>query len=198
MLHGPRVERGLSVSGNVSVAAGPTHTEGDEGGIRLRNGTAGVGLGYGWRAADRANPSLFVGGYVPILFPVAQLDVFMQAPEAWTGPTSGGVGVNVAVDHVAPYLQWGMVDAKGTGWSILQGVSVRTDDNVQDGQVSWMPGVAAHFGLGRQRLHLYAMGAFGRLHRSCFSETGGSRTCPGDRAYALLAGLAIEHRFRRE
>ena len=194
MLHGPRVERGFALSANVSMAAGPTHTEGDEGGLRLRNGTAGLGLGYGWRAAKRKQPSVFVGAYVPIAFPAAQLDVFTQAPEAWTGPTSGGVGVNVAWDHVAPYLQWGMVNARGSGWSILQGVSVRTDENEQDGQVAWTPGVAAHFGLGQQRVYLYAMGAFGRLNRTCFSETG-SRICAGDRSYALLAGLAYEYHF---
>ena len=197
MLHGPRVEEGLSMTINVTRAMGPTHTEGDNGGIRLRNGTAGLGVGRGWRGTTPTNASFFVGAYVPVTVLAAQLDLFAQAPAAWTGPTSGGVGVNVARDHLAPYVQWGVVSDSGSGWSVIQGINVRHDTNEQDGQVSWMPGAAAHVGLGQQRLHFYVLGAFGRLNSTCFTPTGG-RLCAGDRAYALLAGLSVEHRFRRK
>jgi hypothetical protein len=195
MLHGPRVERGGSLTANVSTATGPQHTEGDYGGIRLRNESVGLGFGYGWRGNTPSEPSLFLGAYVPVLFPFAQLDLFVQAPEAWSGPTAGGLGVNVAIDHVQPYLQWGMMSANGTGWSILQGVSVRSDGSAQAGQVSWMPGVAAHIGRGQHRVHLYAMGAFGRLRGNCYAD---GRNCAGERTYALLGGVAYQFRFRRD
>jgi hypothetical protein len=88
-----------------------------------------------------------------------------------------------------------MASDSGSGWSVIQGINVRHDSNAQNGQVSWMPGVATHIGLGQQRLHFYVLGAFGRLNTSCFTPTG-SRSCAGDRAYAILAGLVVEHRFR--
>lgn len=192
VMHGPRVEKGLSGFAGASVTRGPTHTEGDEGGIRLRNAPIGLGVGYGWRGATRHEASLFTGLYVPIAFPFAQLDLFAQAPEAWTGATMGGAGMNVAIDHVAPYLQWGRVNDRGSGWSLIQGVSMRTDDEHSLRQLTWTPGLAAHIGGSRSRVHLYAMGAFGRIRRSCVATS----EC-GTRTWALQTGLTLELLLRK-
>jgi hypothetical protein len=197
MLHGPRVEPGLSGTVNISQVAGPTHTEGDYGGLHLRNASVGLGVGYGWRAATAHRPSFFAGAYVPVVFPFAQLDLFAQAPEAWTGPTSGGLGVNAAIDHVAPYLQWGVVSAAGFGWSTTQGLNVRYGGGEENGKVSWTPGVAAHLGVGRHRVHLFAMGAFGQMRRICVDANFRQGGCAGERSHAVLGGVAFEFRLRR-
>jgi hypothetical protein len=193
VMHGPRVQPGLVGSVTASVAAGPTYTEGDEGGMRARNAPVGAGIGYGWRGATAARPSVFAGVHVPIVFPLAQLDVYVQAPESWLSRGTGGVGVNTSIEHAAPYLQWGVVDADGRGWSTIQGLSVRFTGGEGRTIFAWTPGVVAHVGSGHGRAHLYAMAAVGR-HRSCSQVPFQSVECGVHGTYALLAGATLELR----
>lgn len=196
VMHGPRVLPGLSGTLTASAAAGPTYTEGDAGGIYARNPTIGAGVGYGWRASSPAKPSIYAGLHVPILFPLAQLDVYAQAPESWTTRGVGGVGINASIEHAAPYFQWGVVNAKGRGWSTIQGFSFRFTGGDERTIFAWTPGVAAHLGSGRTLAHVYAMAALGR-NRTCTQEPYQAVRCGVGGTYALLAGVTLELRRRR-
>ena len=46
--HGPRVEDGFVFGLTAATTSGDTHTEGDEGGFALREGTFGPFIGQGW------------------------------------------------------------------------------------------------------------------------------------------------------
>ncbi len=198
VLHGPQVEPGPRGAAVASVAAGPTYVEGDEGGIRLRNAPVGLGVGHGWRAASDARPSLFVGAFVPVYFPMAQLDVYLQAPRAWTGGAAGGLGLNVGTGQATPYLQVGRVSARGTGWSTVQGWSVRRGSEFRSRSVAWVPGLAGHLGGTRTTLHVFAMGAVGREPGDCLTLPATGRECrPGRRSRTLLGGAALEVHGRR-
>jgi len=198
VLHGPQVEPGLRGTAVASIAAGPTYVEGDEGGIRLRNAPIGLGIGHGWRATSDARPSLFVGAFVPIFFPAAQLDVYVQAPRAWTGGASGGLGLNIGGEQATPYLQVGRVSARGTGWSTIQGLSVRAGSEHRSRSVAWVPGLAGHVGGTRTTLHVFAMGAVGREPGDCLTlPATGRESRPGRHSRTLLGGAALEVHGRR-
>ena len=198
VLHGPEVERGVVGGLTGMVASGPTYTEGDAGGIRLRNPPVGLSLGHGWAAPTRRSPGVFVGAHVPVLFPAAQLDLYVQVPRAWTGASAGGVGVNVDLERVHPYAQWGRVDARGSGWYLLQGVSVRQRDQFETRSVAWVPGVGTQFGHPRATVHLFALAAFGRIPGRCLPYAVERGCVPGARSHALSAGATVlAHRARR-
>ena len=50
----------------LSTTSGDAHTEGDEGGIFLRNGIIGAYGGYGWASSSRTNPGFYLGIAVPV------------------------------------------------------------------------------------------------------------------------------------
>src|SRR5687767_7117917 len=73
--HGPRVESGLSVGATGAVTYGPTHVEGDEGGINLREGVVGPYVGYGWAPTSPNRAGAYIGLAVPLLFTLRQGDL---------------------------------------------------------------------------------------------------------------------------
>src|SRR5206468_1469490 len=117
MMHGARVEDGAAVGITAATTSGPAHVEGDEGGIRLRQGMIGLYTGYGWAAATSHQPGFYLGATVPVFFPAAQIDAYMQMPPAWTGSYSAGVGTTADFLGATGYAQFGQQNERGSGWS---------------------------------------------------------------------------------
>jgi hypothetical protein len=195
--HGPRVEPGLAAGLTGAYTVGPTHVEGDEGGIRLRSGVVGAYGGYGWAPASARAPRLHVAIAVPILFPLAQVDAFVQAPPAWTGPLSAGAGIVASSEGVHAYGQAGRVSARGMGWYLTGGYGRRESwSTVESSSPAWFGAAAVQLAAGHARTHLFVQGADGRIPGRCPFGQGG-RCERGERARALAVGATLGWARRR-
>jgi hypothetical protein len=198
--HGPRVESGLSVGATGAVTYGPTHVEGDEGGINLREGVVGPYVGYGWAPSSPGRAGAYIGLAVPLLFTLAQVDVYVQAPPAWTGPLSAGAGVVASPEGVHGYGQVGRVSDRGLGWYLTGGYGRRESwSTAQSSSPAWFGGAAIQLATGRFRTHLFVQGADGRIPGNCFTESpSGPEVCArGERARAVALGATLGWHSRR-
>ena len=195
--HGPRVEPGLAAGLTAAYTRGPTHVEGDEGGIRLRSGVVGAYGGYGWTPASARAPRLYLAVAVPILFPHAQVDAFVQAPPAWTGALSTGAGVVASVEGVHVYGQAGRVSDRGMGWYLTGGYGRRESwSTEQSSSPAWFGAAAVQLAAGHARAHLFVQGADGRIPGQCRVVPGGP-CARGERARAVAVGATVGWARRR-
>jgi hypothetical protein len=196
VMHGARVEQGASIGLTAATTGGDTHTEGDEGGIYLRTGNIGAYAGYGWESTSATNPGFYLGIAVPVLFPATQVDAYLQAPPAWTGPVQAGIGAAVNYESAHAYAMLGRQNDLGTGWSLHAGYGDRGAASSFLGRSpAFVAGGAGHFTFARHgRLQVYVQGALGRDPEDCLSDPPGStiRLCtPGRPSRALAAGVAL-------
>jgi hypothetical protein len=177
--HGPRVESGLTAGVTGAYTWGPTHVEGDEGGINLREGVVGPYAGYGWAPARATRPGVYLGVAVPAYFPLAQVDAYVQAPPAWTGPLSAGVGVVASLEGVHGYGQVGRVNDRGVGVYLTGGYGSReSTSRIQGSSPAWFGGAALQLATGHLRTQLFVQGATGHAPDWCREEPGLPRECP--------------------
>ena len=205
--HGPRVEPGLTAGVTGAYTRGPEHVEGDEGGIELRSGAVGPYVGYGWAPPDRgrgqaaspASPRLYLGVMGPVLFTFAQLDAFVQAPPAWTGPLSAGAGLVASTEGVHVYGQAGRVSDRGRGFYLTGGYGRRQSwSRVEGSSPAWFGGAAVQLAAGHARAQLFVQGATGRIPGDCTAERGEPRSCaPGERAHSVALGASLGWHRRR-
>jgi hypothetical protein len=196
LMHGARVENGASFGLTASTTSGPTHVEGDEGGIYLRSGTIGAYGGYGWAPSSPTNPGFHVGVAVPVLFPATQLDAYVQAPPAWTGPLQAGIGATVDYESVHGYAMLGRQDDRGNGWSLHGGYGQRgAQSDFLGRSPALVAGGALHFAFARHgRVQAYVQTAQGRNPEDCFSDPPGATTrrcTPGRSTSAVTLGAAV-------
>ena len=192
--HGPRVENGFVFGVTAAATTGDTHTEGDEGGFALREGVFGPFVGQGWAATDRQKPSAYVGLVVPVFFPFAQLDVFMQAPQAWTGSLAAGLGATGSIEGGSLYTQFGFQPERGVGWQAMAGYGVRASSATdQSTSPAWVGNVGLSFASGHFRGLLFVQGADGRAPGYCSTEpVTQARQCEtGPHARAVSIGISL-------
>lgn len=193
--HGPRIDNGPALGISGSLTGGPTYTEGDDGGVRVRTGMIGAHVSHGWAPKTPKHPGLFAGLTVPVLYPMTQGELFMQLPPAWTKRFSAGAGVIASYEIVDVVGQFGEIDDTGNGWFVTQGVGRRRISQFYSNSIVSLSGVAYQFTRGNGRGYLYAQYAVGRKNQYCYFAP--SKTCPaGERKHALAVGLSVEVRRR--
>ncbi len=169
--HGPRVEHGLAFGVTAATTSGDTHTEGDEG-LALREGTFGAFIGHGWESTNRRKPAVYLGVVVPVFVPYAQADLYVQAPQAWTGPLAAGLGATGSIEGGSLYTQFGFQPERGIGWQAMAGYGVRTSSSSeQSTSPAWVGNIGLSFASGHFRGLLFAQGADGRAPGNCFTNS---------------------------
>jgi hypothetical protein len=193
IVHGPRVENGVVFGVTAATTSGDTHVEGDEG-LRLRTGTLGPFIGQGWVSADPHKPATYLGLVVPLFIPYSQLDLYVQAPPAWTGAFAAGLGATASIEGGSLYSQFGFQPDRGLGWQAMAGYGVRTS-SARDQSVSpaWVGNVGLSLASGHFRGLLFVQGADGRAPGNCFTEAATqTRHCDtGARGRAVSIGVSL-------
>src|SRR5215471_12068752 len=96
VMHGAHIEEGWIAGVTAATTSGDTHTEGDEGGIYLRQAMIGPFVGYGSASSSPAQPGYYIGAVVPVIYPFAQIDAYLELPPGLTRPVATGVGVTAS------------------------------------------------------------------------------------------------------
>ncbi|HEX7242022.1 MAG TPA: hypothetical protein VF263_17190 [Longimicrobiaceae bacterium] len=191
--HAPRVEPGSTVGATLGVRPGACDSSCSGAGEPAP--ALGVFFRHGWTSADSAGAAFSVGVFVPgaILVPVAELDLYAQAPSAPGAPVLGG-GVLLAADHLMPYLQAGKTARDGSGWYTTQGAAFTSETSGSGVSAAyWAPAVAYRLGWGDRGVHLYLSGGVGRKRTSVYGE-GATRTRSGPLRFLML-GAVLERRI---
>jgi hypothetical protein len=194
--HGPKIEDGFIVGMTGAVPSGPEHVEGDEGGIRLRNPVFGPFVGLGSASTRPQDPGYYVGVAVPWLFPLAQVDAFVQLPPAWTGPLSAGVGMIASIEHIDGYAMLGGPISRQTAWHIGVGYGTRWPDSNRSSSPAWLGSAAIENAYGRLRTQFFAQVASGRRPESCYNYPGAPPCTSGPRERAMAIGISIGRHSR--
>lgn len=197
VIHGPRIDDGLSIGGSVAITRGPTYTEGDFGGVRLRHGHVGLHTAYGWEPTSPDRPGFLAGIAVPIFFPALQMDLYMQLPPAWTRAYAGGLGVSGGIEERYVYGQFGRISNTGQGWFLTQGVGHRARGTIRGSSSVSLSGVAAQFTRRSLRTYVHLQFAYGREPGSCPSSANTSPCIPGEQSHAVSLGTTMEWRRPR-
>src|SRR5688500_8314629 len=118
VIHGPQVDPGIVGGFSLSSPSIDKQNFGGEAGERFNSATMGANLGYGWRSPQPGGSAVQVGVHVPGIVGVTftQGDLYYQLPARVTGQLDAGVGLNVAITHTMPYVQFGKISADGSGW----------------------------------------------------------------------------------
>lgn len=194
--HGPRIETGAALGVSIATTSGPTYVEGDDGGVHLRTGMIGAHLSYGWAPKSPNSPGFYTALTVPVLFPLAQVEVFMQTPPAWTPGFQMGIGGSVSYENTDAIAQFGKISDRGDGWFLMQGIARRDFSDYYGPSVASVSGAAYQFTRNHARSYLYVQYASGRQPGIC---NGLIRVCEkGDRSHALALGAAIEYWWRKK
>ena len=192
--HGPRVENGFVFGVTAATTSGDTHTEGDEGGVALREGTFGAFLGQGWASTNPRKPSAYFGLVVPAFVPYAQVDLYVQAPQAWTGPLAAGLGGTGSIEGGSLYSQVGFQPERGIGWQAMAGYGVRTSTATdQSTSPAWVGNLGLSLASGHFRGLLFVQGADGRAPGNCFTDPSTQiRRCEtGPHGRAVSIGVSL-------
>jgi hypothetical protein len=134
-------------------------------------------------------PGFSVGLFVPGLFvlPLAELDLYVQAPAAPAAPVFGG-GLLLAADHVMPYVQAGRVPPFGSGWYTTQGFAVANRPEGRGAAARyWSPAVAYRLPRGDRSAHFFLGGGIGAMHSD--DRGGGSGR---EQLRFVMAGVVVE------
>jgi hypothetical protein len=197
VIHGPRIDDGLSIGGSVAITRGPTYTEGDYGGVRLRHGHVGLHTAYGWKPSSPDRPGFLAGLAVPVFFPAVQANLYMQLPPAWTRAYAGGLGVSAGIEERYVYGQFGRISNAGQGWFLTQGLGYRARGTIRGSSSVSLSGVAAQFTRRSLRTYVHLQFAYGREPGSCPSSANTSPCILGDQSHAVSLGTTMEWRRPR-
>jgi hypothetical protein len=185
--HGPRVERGPAAVATVGASMQPCMNDGSAEKSHCPQGLTpawGVGGSYGWVARDTTGPAYLATGMLTFFDAGSvSLDVYRQGRGGPRG-TSHGVGAQVSVRALMPYVQFGRVPRGARGWYTTQGVVVTAfvpeerlgaDGDLEtlgDGvyAVYWAPALAYVRPDPAGAVHLYVAGALGRYHARRYDE----------------------------
>jgi hypothetical protein len=194
--HGPKIEDGLIVGLTGALPSGPEHVEGDEGGIRLRNPVLGPYAGFGVASTRPQDAGYYVGVAVPLLFPLTQVDAFVQLPPALTGPLSAGVGMIASIEHVDGYAMLGGQIDRLTAWHIGLGYGTRWPESNKTKSAALVGSLALEKAHGRLRTQFFVQFAHGRPPQSCPDYPGAPPCSDAPRETATAAGMSIGRHSR--
>lgn len=197
VMHGPRIEEGLSIGGSVAVTTGPTYTEEDFDAVRLRQGHVGLHTTYGWEPESPDEPGFLVGLSVPVYYPAVQASLYMQLPPAWTGAYAAGLGASGGIEDRYVYTQFGRISDAGRGWFLTQGVGHRARGTIRGSSMVGLSGVAAQFTRRSLRTYVHLQFAYGREPGACPSSANTSPCTLGDQSHAVSLGTTMEWRRPR-
>jgi hypothetical protein len=135
--------------------------------------------------------------HVPVpAFGLAQADLYLQLPPALTRVVDAGVGVNIGLYQAMPYVQFGRIQADGSGWYTTQGVTLLRPADYASNALwgwAWLPTLAYQMPGSGRTFHMFVTGGYGQEYGSCVHEC--SR--PAEDRYLLAAGVMLEfHRTR--
>ena len=199
MLHGPRIEGGLTTGVAVSYTAGPKRTRGDWGDIAYAYGPVGLNAGYGWTSERIEGLGVRLGVNVPLLVPLTQPDLYVQLPRRALLGMDGGVGVTSipGIGVVMPYAQLGALSAGGSGIYATYGFIAGSDASGEvfsgERSAAAVPGIAFQKVNGRTTTHAFAIAIFAR-DRRC---PDGVTNCERRDNWAVATGMAVEIRRRK-
>ena len=182
--HTPRVEPGPALG--VVLAARPCDSSCAE---REPVPPLGALFRHGWVRDGGTGPGFSVGLFVPgvVVLPLAELDLYVQAPAAPAAPVFGA-GLLLAADHVMPYVQAGRVPQAGSGWYTTQGFAVATRPEGRGAAARyWSPAVAYRLRRGDRSAHLFLGGGIGAMRSD--DGTGGRGREP---LRFVMAGVVVE------
>jgi len=194
VMHGAHVEDGWIAGVTAASTSGDTHTEGDEGGIYLRQAMIGPFVGYGSASSSPAQPGYYIGAVVPVVFPFAQIDAYLELPPALTRPVSTGVGFTASAESVHGYAMFGADFDRTTSWYVAGGYGSRqASDDYRTPSPVWFGNAGIVKAYGYLRTQLFVEYAAGRIPGSCFDDpVTSARTCDqGRRGRAFSAGISL-------
>ncbi len=199
VLHGPRVEPGLSYGIAASHTAGPTYPNGDLP-SKFAYGPVGVNLGYGWISRSDDGLGLRLGLHLPVPLVIgAQADTYLQLPKRALFGLDGGVGfvLSPVMSEVMPYGQIGVLGASGSGVYATYGIVGRfgEPESVIRRDRANLAGVALQKVNGKTTTRVFAFLQYGRRVFRC--SRVGDEVCKRESLAALATGMAIEYRRRR-
>jgi hypothetical protein len=189
--HGPRVADGASIGVVASITPGPEYSSGELNTPYLY-GPVGISFGRGWAARDGNSVGFYLGGHVPVPgIPWAQADLYLQAPGSMFGDFDAGIGVNAGYAKYSPYVQFGRIDAEGSGWYTTQGVTflpTTTSYAINDlyGWL-WVGGVARQWSKAGRERHVFLSGGVGAHSGDCLQNCR-----PADQRYVLTVGMSLD------
>jgi hypothetical protein len=192
--HSARVEEGWIAGVMAGTTSGDTHVEGDEGGIHLRQAAIGPFVGYGSAAARPREPGYYVGAVVPVFFPLAQLDAYLQVPPALTGSVATGLGLTASTEGLHGYGMLGADLDRRTSWYVAGGYGSRqSSSRFQSSSPAWFGNAGIVLASGYLRTQVFAQFAGGRIPGSCFDDpTTRTRVCDrGEQAHAFSLGISL-------
>ena len=195
--HGPRVKGGVSAGLTSALTRGDRRGEWDD---RVREASLlSTFAGYGWVPPSRHRPRAYAGAALPLMIPwMAQLEGYVQAPPAWTGPLAAGVGA--VVDLVAPtlYVQAGDERDQGIGWHVTGGYGRRDGaGSAESAAPAWIGAAALQLSMGQVHTHLFVQGALARRGRCAYQPAPPYECVPQGRDRALAVGASVVGYHRR-
>lgn len=199
VLHGPRIDGGLTTGVAASYTTGPKRTRGDWGDVAYAYGPVGLNAGYGWTSDRIEGLGVRLGVNVPLLVALTQPDVYVQLPRRVLLGLDGGFGVTSTPGNgvVMPYAQLGALSAGGSGIYATYGVIAGSDatDVVFSGEsgAAVVPGIAFQKVNGRTITHAFAIAIIAR-DRRC---PEGVTNCDRRDNWAVATGMAVEIRHRK-
>jgi len=200
MTHGARIEDGFIVGLTGALASGETHVEGDEGGIRLREPIIGAFIGYGSAPIRRDLPRFYVGAAVPVFFPLAQIDAYIQLPPAWTGSLAVGAGGVASIEGATGYALVGGEINPSTAWHVGAGYGRRNSSSTsQSSSPAWVGSATVEMARGYLRTQMFLQVASGEIPGQCFNDPVIRRsTCTrGEHRSAAALGISLARHQRK-
>lgn len=201
VMHGPRIDGGLTTGLVASHTAGPRVTRGDYGDMPYAFGPVGVNVGYGWTSDRYESLGVRLGLHVPVPLVIgAQPDIYVQLPRRIVLGLDAGVGVASipANESVIPYAQLGVLRASGSGLFATYGLMIGPDPSDANysgrGAGAHVPGMAFQRVNGRTTTRLFVMAEIARKHSQCL---GPSSVCGRRDDWAIASGMALEFQHRR-
>lgn len=195
VLHPPQVEPGFrhGVTGGVHAVECDSICE------NVYLPPAGVYGRYGWQLDGPVGPAAMVGVFLPalILLPLAELDLYAQAPLLPNG-WAVGAGTLLSTQHQMPYVQLGHTPIGGRGWYVTQGYVWRAREKAAPLFGEQAEGPGARYALTALTVRLkgdvsvYAGGALGREY--AYLTEPGRDTRP---LRFVMVGVLLENRRPR-
>jgi len=177
--HAPRVEPGSVVGATVSIRPRACTAVCPDGDPDEPAPALGGFFRHGWVPADSTRPSFLVGVFVPVVyfFPLAELDLYAQAPARAKAPVYGG-GLLLSATHLMPYAQLGRTPPGGAGFYTTQGVAWHFGEGEADHALYWAPSLAYRFTSLERNVHVYVSGGVGTRGVPTYNGSAGARSEP--------------------
>jgi hypothetical protein len=152
------------------------------------------GKRVGGASARRTQPGYYIGAAVPVFFPFAQVDAYLQLPPVLTGPLATGLGLSAFAEGLHGYGMLGGDFDRLRSWYLAGGYGSRQSSSTfQSTSPAWFGNAGVIMAYGYLRTQLFVQFASGRIPGMCVDDpVTREHTCArGENARALSAGIAL-------